>query len=102
MTLRDPAVRRRSMMRRSGPRRWSHRRPSWMSRIGRPGCWPASSVPGRPPSRGPGAVTGSSRGDGRRSSFSTDPELEAKVRDIVGLYLNPPGKAIVLCVDEKA
>jgi transposase len=34
--------------------------------------------------------------------FSTDPELEAKVRDIVGLYLDPPAKAIVLCVDEKS
>jgi transposase len=32
--------------------------------------------------------------------FSTDPLLEAKVRDVVGLYLNPPAKAIVLCVDE--
>ncbi len=34
--------------------------------------------------------------------FSTDPELEAKVRDVVGLYLDPPDKAIVLCVDEKS
>jgi transposase len=34
--------------------------------------------------------------------FSTDPELEAKVRDVVGLYLNPPSNAIVLCVDEKS
>jgi len=34
--------------------------------------------------------------------FSTDPELDAKVRDIVGLYLNPPEHAIVLCVDEKS
>src|SRR3954466_9045665 len=34
--------------------------------------------------------------------FSTDPELEAKVRDIVGLYLDPPNNAIVLCVDEKS
>jgi transposase len=34
--------------------------------------------------------------------FSTDPELEAKVRDIVALYLNPPDKAIVLCLDEKS
>src|ERR1700758_790332 len=34
--------------------------------------------------------------------FSTDPELEAKIRDVVGLYLNPPDKAIVLCVDEKS
>lgn len=34
--------------------------------------------------------------------FSTDPQLEAKVRDVVGLYLNPPTNAIVLCVDEKS
>jgi transposase len=34
--------------------------------------------------------------------FSTDPELEAKVRDVVALYLNPPDKAVVLCVDEKS
>jgi transposase len=34
--------------------------------------------------------------------FSTDPELEAKVRDIVGLYLNPPERAVVLCIDEKS
>ena len=34
--------------------------------------------------------------------FSTDPEPEAKVRDVVGLYLNPPINAIVLCVDEKS
>jgi transposase len=37
-----------------------------------------------------------------RFKFSTDPELEAKVRDVVGLYLNPPDKAVVLCVDEKS
>ena len=34
--------------------------------------------------------------------FSTDPELEAKVRDVVGLYLDPPERAILLCVDEKS
>ncbi len=34
--------------------------------------------------------------------FSTDPELVAKVTDIVGLYLAPPTDAIVLCVDEKS
>ena len=33
--------------------------------------------------------------------FSTDPALEAKVRDVVGLYLDPPVGAIVLSVDEK-
>jgi transposase len=34
--------------------------------------------------------------------LSTDPWLVEKVRDIVGLYLNPPEHAIVLCVDEKS
>ncbi len=34
-------------------------------------------------------------------TFSTDPELDAKVRDVVGLYMNPPTKAVVVCVDEK-
>src|SRR3712207_37534 len=33
--------------------------------------------------------------------FSTDPELEGKIRDVVGLFLHPPEKAVVLCVDEK-
>jgi transposase len=33
--------------------------------------------------------------------FSTDPELDAKIRDVVGLYMNPPDKAVVLCIDEK-
>ena len=34
--------------------------------------------------------------------LSTDPLFVEKVRDIVGLYLNPPLKALVLCVDEKS
>ena len=34
--------------------------------------------------------------------FAANPQLEAKIRDVVGLYLNPPEKAIVLCVDEKS
>ncbi len=33
--------------------------------------------------------------------FSTGPQLEARVRDVTGLYLNPPDKAVVLCADEK-
>ncbi len=39
----------------------------------------------------------------RSESFklSTDPLLIEKVRDIVGLYLHPPDRAVVLCVDEK-
>lgn len=34
--------------------------------------------------------------------FSKDPQFIEKVRDIVGLYVNPPDRAIVLCVDEKS
>jgi transposase len=34
--------------------------------------------------------------------FSTDPQLDAKVRDVVGLYLHPPENAVVLCIDEKS
>jgi len=34
--------------------------------------------------------------------LSKDPQFIAKVRDIVGLYLNPPERAVVLCVDEKS
>jgi hypothetical protein len=33
---------------------------------------------------------------------SRDPLFFDKVRDIVGLYLNPPDRALVLCVDEKS
>jgi transposase len=33
--------------------------------------------------------------------WSRDPELEAKIRDVVGLYLAPPARAIVLSLDEK-
>jgi transposase len=34
--------------------------------------------------------------------FSTDPQLEAKIRDVVGLYLAPPDNAVVVSVDEKS
>src|ERR1700682_331127 len=34
--------------------------------------------------------------------LSNDPKFEEKVRDVVGLYLNPPDRALVLCVDEKS
>jgi transposase len=39
----------------------------------------------------------------RRRSWcvSTDPEFAAKSADVIGLYLGPPGHAVVLCVDEK-
>lgn len=35
-------------------------------------------------------------------SLSKDPQFTAKVRDIVGLYLSPPDRALVLCIDEKS
>ena len=38
----------------------------------------------------------------RSFKLSTDPFFIEKVRDIVGLYLNPPAHALVLCVDEKS
>jgi transposase len=34
--------------------------------------------------------------------LSRDPQFVAKVRDVVGLYLDPPERAVVLCVDEKS
>jgi transposase len=34
--------------------------------------------------------------------LSNDPQFSEKVRDIVGLYLDPPDKALILCVDEKS
>jgi transposase len=37
----------------------------------------------------------------RTFTFSPDPEFETKLLAIVGLYLNPPENALVLCVDEK-
>ena len=38
----------------------------------------------------------------RTFKLSTDPFFVEKVRDIVGLYLDPPDNALVLCVDEKS
>jgi len=37
----------------------------------------------------------------RSFTFSPDPKFEEKLLDVVGLYMNPPENAIVLCVDEK-
>src|SRR3954451_12466457 len=38
----------------------------------------------------------------RRFKLSTDPEFVPKLRDIVGLYVDPPAHAVVLSVDEKS
>lgn len=37
----------------------------------------------------------------QRRNYSDDPDFEAKLKDVVGLYMSPPENAIVLCVDEK-
>jgi transposase len=37
-----------------------------------------------------------------RFKLSNDPNFDEKVRDVVGLYLDPPDQALVLCVDEKS
>lgn len=38
----------------------------------------------------------------KRFKISRDPHFEEKLKDVVGLYLNPPDKAVVFCVDEKS
>jgi hypothetical protein len=38
----------------------------------------------------------------RQFKLSNDPEFVAKLRDIVGLYVNPPAHAVVLSLDEKS
>jgi transposase len=38
----------------------------------------------------------------KRFKLSTDPRFTEKLTDVVGLYLNPPDRALVLCVDEKS
>jgi hypothetical protein len=38
----------------------------------------------------------------RQFKLSNDPQFAAKVRDIAGLYVDPPAHAVVLSVDEKS
>jgi transposase len=38
----------------------------------------------------------------KKFQFSNDPDFASKVNDVVGLYMNPPENAIILCVDEKS
>ena len=49
------------------------------------------------------SLTGSVRAHvAEHFKLSNDPYFVDKVRDVVGLYMNPPDKALVLCVDEKS
>ena len=38
----------------------------------------------------------------KKFKLSNDPEFEKKFWDVIGLYLDPPAKALVLCCDEKS
>ena len=49
-----------------------------------------------------GAPSACSRHRSETFKLSSDPHFVDKVRDIVGLYLSPPDRALVLCVDEKS
>jgi hypothetical protein len=51
---------------------------------------------------GPEAIATILPGRGRPVTYTTDRRFTEKLTDVVGLYLNPPDKAIVLCVDEKS
>ena len=89
-----------SRSRRSSPAPWKRRRPT--ARTGACARWPARWATRRPPSTGSGEPSACSSTARRPSKLSTDPLFVEKVRDIVGLYLDPPERALVLCVDEKS
>ena len=83
---------RRSTTRRSSPRRWTHRRSGWVSRTGRPGCWPTTWAWAMRRSHELGASTGCSRGGGTKCAncfvvASTYPERPAEP----GLGFRMPG-----------
>jgi len=52
-------------------------------------------------STGSGGRTGCSRIGVETFKLSRDPDFVKKLRDVVGVYLHPPAKALVFCVDEK-
>jgi hypothetical protein len=73
-----------------------------MPRTGRRARWPARRGCLNPRSHGSGGPSGSSPPLVDSFKLSPDPLFIDKVRDVVGLYLNPPDAAVVLCVDEKS
>jgi hypothetical protein len=38
----------------------------------------------------------------KRFKFSTDPDFDTKLADVIGMYLDSPERALVLCVGEKS
>jgi transposase len=59
-------------------------------------------TPNKTPSQQPLATQNPPKWPQSGFKFSTDPDLVAKVIDVVGLYLHPPENAIVLSIDEKS
>jgi transposase len=75
---------------------------SWESRIGRRDCSPNRLGTSHVTIAEAWKRYGVKPWKAETFRFSTDPELEAKVTDVIGLYLAPPENAIVLCCDEKS
>ena len=79
------------------PRRWTRRRTARRTGV----CAGWRPRRGSRPRRCTGSGASTSSSPTRSVRFSRDPELVEKVIDVVGLYLDPPKGALVLCVDEK-
>ena len=73
-----------------------------MPRIGRAARWPSGSGSVRLQCNGFGRIWVWQPHRVETFKVSNDPQFEDKLIDVVGLYLNPPEKAIVLCMDEKS
>ena len=73
-----------------------------MRRIGVAGRWPLGLGCRRRRCSGSGLRGGSQPHRVETFKLSSDPRFEEKLVDVVGLYLNPPENAIVLCMDEKS
>ena len=71
-----------------------------MPPTGRGRRWPSGRGCGSPPWGGSGRRFGQPHLT-ETFKLSSDPQFIEKVRDVVGLYLDPPERALVLCVDEK-
>ena len=64
--------------------------------------WPRRRASARPPCSASGTRTAWRRTGRAAFKLSRDPRFSEKLTDVVGLYLDPPDQAIVLCVDEKS
>ncbi len=83
------------------PRGWPMRISPRLPALPRPRCGSGATATARPVSRA-WRTYGVQPWKAETFKFSTDPELVAKVTDVVRLYLAPLDNAIVLCIDEKS